>query len=79
MDSENYVAECERHLSKTSSYKSLEKDPKQKNNKLVNNEIERFKNDKYLTRIIAQNLITTNSKTPKFNIAQNIHETNKPG
>ena len=45
----NYIAEFERQLNDTNSYKRLENDPTQKNSKLVNDTIGRFKNDKFNT------------------------------
>ena len=51
MDIENYVAECERQLNDTSSYKRLENNPTQKNKKLVNDTIEQFKNNKFIIQL----------------------------
>lgn len=46
LDSKNYTAEYERQLNDTCSFKILENDPTQKNNKLVNQRCNRtIKND----------------------------------
>ena len=46
LDSKNYTTEYERQLNDTCSYKILENDPTQKNNKLVNQRCKRtIKND----------------------------------
>ena len=51
----------------------------QKNNKLVSDTIERFKNGKFITTNIAQNLIITNPRTPKFYITPKIYKKGNSG
>ena len=54
MATENYIAKPECQLNDTGSYKRLENDPAQKNDKMVNDTIERFKNDKIITKNITK-------------------------
>ena len=46
---------------------------------MVNQTIERFKNEKLLPQNIADGLKITNPKTPKFYISPKIHKPNNPG
>ena len=46
---------------------------------MVNQTIERFKNEKLLPEKIADGLKTTNPKTPKFYISPKIYRPNNPG
>ena len=46
---------------------------------MVNQTIERFKNEKLLLQKIADGLKITNPKTPKFYISPKIHKPNNPG
>ena len=59
MHTDIYTAECQRQLNNTDSYKTLENDPRPKNNKFANDTIQRFKNDRYIIKNIPQKLITT--------------------
>ena len=75
----NYIAVFERQLNDTNSSKRLENDPTQKNSKLVNDTIGRFKNDKFNTNNIAQKLITTNPRMSKLYTTPKIHKGRNPG
>ena len=66
MDNEICIAESERQLNDTSSYKKLENDPKQKSNKLVNDTIERFKNDILITKNIAKKRLQSTQERQSF-------------
>ena len=79
MDTVNYIAECERQLNDTIIYKTLENDSTQKNSKLVNDTLGRFKNDKSITYNIAQKLITTNPRTLKLYTRPKTHKGGNPG
>ena len=59
MHTEIYIAECQRQLNNTDSHKTLENDPRPKNNKFANDTIQRFKSDRYIIKNIPQKLITT--------------------
>ena len=50
------------------SYKQLTQDPTLKHNRMVNQTIERFINEKLLSQKTADGLIVSNSKTPTFYI-----------
>ena len=78
MGTENYMVECECQLNVINSYKMLENDPTQRNNKLVNDTMERYKNDKFITKNIAQKLFTTYPRTPKFYTTLKIHKKGNP-
>ena len=66
MDNEICIAESERQLNDTSSYKKLENDPKQKSNELVNDTIERFKNDILITKNIAKKRLQSTQERQSF-------------
>ena len=66
MDNEIYIAESERQLNDTSSYKKLENNPKQKSNELVNDTIERFKNDILITKNIAKKRLQSTQERQSF-------------
>ena len=66
MNNEICIAESERQLNGTSSYKKLENDPKQKSNELVNDTIERFKNDILITKNIAKKRLQSTQERQSF-------------
>ena len=78
MDTVNYIAKCERQLNDTISYKRLENDSTQKNSKLVNDTLGRFKNDKSITNNIVQKLITNNPRTLKLYTTPKSHKGGNP-
>ena len=78
MNTDSYIKEATRHLSDKISYKQLTQDPKLQHNRMVNQTIERFKNEKLLPQKIADGLKITNPKTPKFYISPKIHKPNNP-
>ena len=79
MDTDSYIKEANRQLSDKASYKQLTQDPTLQHNRMVNQTIERFKNEKLLPQKIADGLKITNPKTPKFYISPKIHKPNNPG
>ena len=78
-DTDSYIKEANRQLSDKASYKQLTQDPTLQHNRMVNQTIERFKNEKLLPQKIADGLKITNPKTPKFYISPKIHKPNNPG
>ena len=79
MDTDSYIKEANRQLSDKASYKKLTQDPTLQHSRIVNQTIERFKNEKLLPQKIADGLKITNPKTPKFYISPKIHKPNNPG
>ena len=76
---DSYIKEANRQLSAKASYKQLTQDPTLQHNRMINQTIERFKNEKLLPQKIADGLKITNPKTPKFYISPKIQKTNNPG
>ena len=79
MDTDGYIKEANRQLSDKASYKQSTQDPTLQHNRMINQTIERFKNEKLLPQKIADGLKITNPKTPKFYISPKIQKTNNPG
>ena len=79
MDIEKYISEAQRQLNDENNYKKLQTDPTLQHNKLVNDTVERFLKDKSIPTKIADGLITSNPRTPKFYIPPKIHKENNPG
>ena len=79
MDTDSYIKEANRQLSDKANYKQLTHDPTLQHNRMVNQPIEWFKNEKLLPQKIADGLKITNPKTPKFYISPKIHKPNNPG
>ena len=50
IDTDNYIKEANRQLSDKASYKQLTEDPTLQNNRMVNQTIKRFKNEKLLSQ-----------------------------
>ena len=78
-DTDSYIKEANRQLSDKVSYKQWTQDPTLQHNRMVNQTIEKFKNEKLLPQKIADGLKITNPKTPKFYVSPKIHKTNNPG
>ena len=79
MDTDSYIKETIRQLSDKASYKQLTQDPTLQHNRMVNETIERFKNEKLLPKKTADGLKVSTPKTPKFYISPKIHKPNNPG
>ena len=79
MNTDSYIKEANRQMSDKVSYKQLTEDQTLKHNRMVNQTIERFKNEKLLTQKIADGLKITNPKTLKFYISSKIHKPNNLG
>ena len=79
MDADSYIKEANQQLSDKASYKLLTQDPKLQHDRMVNQTIQRFKNEKLLPEKIADGLKITNPKTQKFYISPKIHKHNNPG
>ena len=79
MDTDTYIKEANWQLSEKVSYKQLTQDPTLQHNGMVNQTIERFKNEKLLPQKVVDRLKVTNPKTPKFYISPKIHKPNNPG
>ena len=79
MDTDSYIKEANWQLSDKASYKQLTQDPTLQRNRMVNQAIEKIKNEKLLPQKVADGLKVTNSKTPKFYISPKIHKPNNPG
>ena len=71
MDTDIYIKEANRQLSDKASYKQFTQDPTLQHNRIVNQTIEMFRNEKLLPQKIADRLKVTNPETPKFYISQN--------
>ena len=79
MDTDSFIKEANRQLFDKASYKQLTQDPTLQHNRMVNETIERFKNEKLLPKKTADGLKVSNPKTPKFYISPKIHKPNNPG
>ena len=79
MDADSYIKEANQQLSDKARYKLLTQDPKLQHDRMVNQTIQRFKNEKLLPEKIADGLKITNPKTQKFYISPKIHKYNNPG
>ena len=79
LETENYIKEANRHLSDKNIYNTLQTDPTLQHNKIVNDTLDRFKNENLLSKKTAEGLKVINPKTPKFCITPKIHKENNPG
>ena len=61
-----YIKETEWQLNNTKNYRKLQEDPTTTNMKLVNDTIERIKNQKLINQKVAESLKRNDPKTPKF-------------
>ena len=77
MDIDKYISQAQRQLNDENSYKKLRTDPTL--HKLVNDTVEKFKKDKSIPTKIADGLINSNPRTPKFYISPKIHKENNLG
>ena len=59
IDTDNYIKEANRQLSDKASYKKLTEDPTLQHNRMVNQTIQRFKNEKLLSQKTAGDLKVT--------------------
>ena len=79
MDTDSDISEANRQLSDNASYKKLAQDVTLQYNRMVNQTIERIKNEKLLPQETADGLKVTNPKKTKFYISPKIHKPNNPG
>ena len=79
MYAENYVKEAKRQLSDKNSYKILLTNPNLQHCKMVNDTLDRFKNENLLSKKTAEGLKIINPKTPKFFTTPKIHRESNPG
>ena len=79
MDINKYILECNRQLNDSNTYKKLSLDPTDTHVNLINDIIHRFKIEKLIPEKIANGLITTDQRTPKFYILPKIHKEGNPG
>ena len=77
MNIDTYIKEGNWQLSDKASYKHLTQDPTLQHNRMVNQKIERFKNEKLLPQKTARGLKISNPKKPKFYISPKIHKPSK--
>ena len=68
MDTENYIKKSNRQLSDKSNYKTLQTYPILQYNKMVNDTLDRFKNENPLSKKNAETLKVINPKTRKLYI-----------
>ena len=66
LETENYIKEANRQLSDKNIYSTLQTDPTLKHNKMVNDTLDRFKNENLLSKKTAEGLNVINPKTPKL-------------
>ena len=78
MDTDSYIKEANRQLFDKASYKQLTQDPTLQHNRMVNETIERFKNEKLLPKKTVDGLKVSSPKAPKFYISPKIHKPNNP-
>ena len=79
MDTDSYIKEANWQLSDKASYKQLTQDPTLQRNRMVNQAIEKIKNEKLLPQKVADGVKVTNPKTPKFYISPKSHKPSNPG
>ena len=78
-ETDSCIKEANGQLSDKASYKQLTQDSTLQHNRMVNQAIERFKNEILLPEKNADGLKITNPKTSKFYISPKIHEPKNPG
>ena len=79
MDVEKYIKEAKRQLSDKRNYKTRQEDQTLQHSNLVNNTIERFKNEDLLSTKLAEGLTSVNRKPSKFYISPKVHKESNPG
>ena len=72
-DIKEYLREAKKQLKSTENYKENIKDPTTTHNNLINQVIERFKNERRLKENIAKGLKMINPRTPRFYTLPKIH------
>ena len=78
MNTDGQIKEANRQLSDNTSYKQLTQDSTLQHNRMVNQTVKRFKNEKLLPQETANDLKVSNPKTPKFYISPLIYKPNNP-
>ena len=79
LDVENYIEKANKELQDEKYYKRISHDPTHENMKIVNNTIETFHLQQVSAKNIANNLKTTNVKTPYLYITPKVHKKVIPG
>ena len=79
MDVEKYINEANRQLSDKLNYMTLQEDPTLQHSNLVNDTIDRFKNENLLSKKLADGLKSVNPQPSKFYILRKIHQENNLG
>ena len=80
IDTDSYIKEANhRQLSDKASYKQLSQDQTLQQNRMFNQTIEKFKNEKLLPKKTADGLKVSNPKIPKLYILPKINTPNNPG
>ena len=79
MHTENYMKEAYRQLSDKNNYKILQTEPTLQHSNMVNDKLDRFKNENLFCKTTPERLKVRNPKTQKFYITPKIHEENNPG
>ena len=79
LDTENYIKEVNHQLSDKNNYKTLQTEPTLQHIKMVNDILDRFKNENLFSKNTAEELNVINPKTPKLFVTPNIHKENHPG
>ena len=74
MDTGNYIKKANRQLFGKNNHKTLQTDPTLQHNKMVNDTLDRFKNENLLSKKTAEGLQVINPKTPKVYNTLKIHE-----
>ena len=78
MDVEDYINEANSQLQKTENYREVDRDLTSEHELIINNTIKQFRNSNLLEPKVADNLITNNSRTPRFYTLPKIHKVTKP-
>ena len=78
MDTENHIKEANRQLSNRNNHKTFQTDPILQHNKMVNDTLDRLKNENLLSKKTAEGLKVIYPKTPKFYITPKIQKENNP-
>ena len=78
MDTKNYIKEVNRELSDKNNYIILQTEPTLQHNKMVNDTLDRFKNENLLSKK-ATGLKIINQKAPKFYYTPKLCKESNPG
>ena len=79
IDRDSYIKEANPQLSDKTSYKQLTQDPTLQHSRMINQTIEKFKNERFLPKNIADGRKIITPKTPKICITPKIHKPNNTG